>query len=163
MHHGTLEIEMEAAVREALGEEVEQRKSLGTNEDISSYLITTSGGARYFVKAGSAAESREKLSGEGRGLQALGYSRTIRVPEVYHCPSPGSDGVGSASAAAGGLRTRGCSVLLTEALEFSPAMGGADRDRRFGEQLAALHSAPLPPDCEGKVRWRGRQIRQGVS
>ena len=72
-----------------------------------------------FVKRGPAS-SLDMFEAEADGLRELAYAKAVRVPKVHDC----------------GLDAEGAFIAM-ERLELSRASSGVER--RFGEQLAALH------------------------
>eukprot|EP00899_Mesostigma_viride_P019637 jgi/Mesvir1/27675/Mv07395-RA.1 len=85
----------------------------------------TEKGPGLFVKSARGESSFEMFKGEAESLRALGHSKTLRLPEVFH--------YGAFPAGSG-------SFIVMEYLEF----GGSADQASLGRQLALMHqSQPL--------------------
>lgn len=124
-----------AAIRQHLGESTRVQPLAASG--FATTLRAQRGGEVFFVKALPAAEG-ERLRAEAEGLAALAATATIRVPRIADC--------GDAA---------GFTLLALEWLEF--AAPDAHFGARFGERLAALHSAPPPLAGYGwpRANWLG--------
>lgn len=109
------------------GVTIAEKRSVYGGDINRSYRLTLSNGARVFLKC-NRPENRPFFVSEAAGLDALGKSRTIGVPEPL---------------AIGTDMEQGESFLLLEYLE--PAQRVRGYWEVFGRQLAALHRAPCPP------------------
>lgn len=117
---GTL-TRIERALREATGNAFRITESRAVRGgDTHRALVVAGGGARYFVKHGSA-DAREMFESEADGLAALAETGAVRVPAVI---ALGADDDGA--------------CLVLEHLDLTP-LSTPEEGVRFGEALAELH------------------------
>ena len=116
---------LENAVQSAFGESavILRSDSIPGGDINDAYRVTLSGGQKIFVKANRVRNLNFFLT-EAEGLEALGATRKIKVPEVL---GYGID------------ERRGCSFLAMEYIESAPRTEAYWK--RFGHQLAELHRA----------------------
>ena len=116
---------LEDAVQAAFGESavILRSDSIPGGDINDAYRVTLSGGQKIFVKANRVRNLNFFLT-EAEGLEALGATRKIKVPEVL---GYGID------------ERRGCSFLAMEYIESAPRTEAYWK--RFGHQLAELHRA----------------------
>lgn len=116
---------LEEAVQAAFGESavILRSDSIPGGDINDAYRVTLSDGQKIFVKANRVRNLNFFLT-EAEGLEALGATRKIKVPEVL---GYGID------------ERRGCSFLVMEYIENAPRTEAYWE--RFGHQLAELHRA----------------------
>lgn len=114
---------LEEAVQAAFGESavILRSDSIPGGDINDAYRVTLSDGQKIFVKANRVRNLNFFLT-EAEGLEALGATRKIKVPEVL---GYGID------------ERRGCSFLVMEYIENAPRTEAYWE--RFGHQLAELH------------------------
>ena len=145
---------LENAVQAAFGESavILRSDSIPGGDINDAYRVTLSGGQKIFVKANRVRNLNFFLT-EAEGLEALGATRKIKVPEVL---GYGID------------ERRGCSFLAMEYIESAPRTEAYWE--RFGHQLAELHRAlseragvPIPaPRRSVERKYDVRTRRQRV-
>jgi protein-ribulosamine 3-kinase len=108
------------------------QKFMGGSNWSSAYVYQTSSGQSFFVKTASGRSASEMFEGEALGLRAMGATRTVRIPEVFHygeLPGRGNNG----------------SFIVMEYLY----MKGAVDPSELGRQLALMHLAePSDPNAQ---------------
>ncbi|GBF92654.1 hypothetical protein Rsub_05023 [Raphidocelis subcapitata] len=102
---------------------VVREKFMGGSGWSSTYVYTTEGGKDYFVKTSGGTKAEGMFKGEQLGLSAMGATRSVRVPEVFH--------VGTLAAGRGAF-------IVMEALR----LGGSPDQEALGRAVAAMHLAP---------------------
>lgn len=126
---------MEAAVQAVIRAPVTGIRQIAGGDDNEAFVVTAEGGRQWFVKRNSGDGAVEKFEAEQQALGAIRSTKSVRVPSARGVGQYAEEGHEYA-------------LLVMEHLPLRPGSSAAT-DALLGEQLAAMHSAPLPVDVEG--------------